>query len=66
VRERACELRDGERCGGEQRKTKHLHDNLRSWKKIDNKLKSLLGEGVDAAINCQPLGRIVATGQQQS
>jgi hypothetical protein len=40
VRERAGELRSGERCGGEQRKTKHCHDNLYPWKRIDNKAKA--------------------------
>jgi hypothetical protein len=34
LREGDCEIRDGERCGGEQRKTKHCHDNLCPWKKF--------------------------------
>jgi len=62
---RCRKLRDGERCRGEQRETKHCHDNLYPRKEFQQN-KSLLSERVGKTINCQRFGRIVASAPHQS
>ena len=63
MRDGCCELHDGERCRGQQREAKHCHDRQCVPGKNLTTDQEPVDRAIGAAINRQPLGRIVASDQ---